>query len=290
MKGTNDSLSWTIEGRGAPLVFLHGFGANLRHWDPWMPGLVTRYTCVRIDLPGFGSAPVPPGQDYSPSGLATPVIGLIRSLDLRGCTVIGHSLGGGVGLLVALDLLDRARAGEPARLAGLVSVAGAAYPQKEPPFVHLARRGSLAALGFALVPKRWLVRTAMRAIVVQKSAVTATRVEAYAAPMREGARRRAFLDCAREIVPDDLDTLTARFPEIDVPALCLWGRQDRVVPLALGHRLADALPRGRLEVLEDCGHQVVEELPGPSLERLLSFLEGSEDGSQPSHASTGRTG
>lgn len=275
--------AWTVDGGGPPLVFLHGYGAHSRYWRPWLPYLTARYTCIRIDLPGFGTAPAPADGDYSPRGLASAVVATLHHLDLRGVTLVGHSLGGGVALLSALELLDRAHRGEPARLSRLVSVAGAAYRQHEPPFVRLARKGSLADAGFALLPKRWLVRKAMEAIVVQTDAVTDERVEDYARPMRDPARRRAFLECARRIVPDDLDDLMGRIPEIDVPALCLWGRQDPVVPLSIGRRLARELPRGRLEVLDACGHQVVEERPEASARRLLSFLADTD----PQESSTG---
>ncbi len=272
MTSSNESLAWSRVGTGPPVVFLHGYGANRFHWTPWLPCLSADYECLTIDLPGFGEAPAPAHGDYSPAGMATAVADWIEHLDLDDCTIVGHSMGGGIALLVALELLDRAAAGGRPRLGGLVSVAGAAYPQREPPFVHLARRRWVAAFGFAVLPKRWLVRMAMRQIVVQAEAVTPERVEAYARPMRNAARRRAFLDCARRIVPPDVATVTARIPEIDVPALCLWGRQDPVVPLAIGKRLAHDLPRGRLVVLENCGHQVAEEHPEESVAFIQAFL------------------
>ncbi|NNK64422.1 MAG: hypothetical protein HKO98_14590, partial [Gemmatimonadetes bacterium] len=134
----------------------------------------------------------------------------------------------------------------------------------------------LASLGFALLPKRWLIRTAMRAVVASDDVVTEQRVAGYARPMQSRARRAAYLRCARAIIPTDLDRLVARIPEIDVPALCLWGDRDPVVPLAGGRRLAAELPRGRLEVLERCGHQVVEERPNASATVLREFLTGPE--------------
>ena len=277
MSSSHNSLAWSRIGTGPPVVFLHGFGANRTHWTPWLPGLTTDHECLTVDLPGFGEAPAPADGDYSPAGMARAVVDWIEDLDLDDCTIVGHSMGGGVALLVALYLLDRAAGGGRPRLGGLVSVAGAAYPQRVPPFVHLARRRWAAGLGFALLPKRWLVRVAMRQIVVEKAAVTPERVEAYAGPMRSAARRRAFLDCARRIVPPDIAEVTARIPEIDVPALCLWGRQDPVIPLSIGRRLAHDLPRGRLEVIDGCGHQVVEERPVESLAILRAFLTSRRD-------------
>ena len=116
----------------------------------------------------------------------------------------------------------------------------------------------------------------MRAIVARDDVVTERRVAHYAHPMRSGARRAAYLRCAQAIVPPDLDRIVARIPQIDVPALCIWGDRDPVVPLAGGRRLAGELPKGRLVILERCGHQVVEERPEASATVLREFLSDPE--------------
>lgn len=268
---------WWSTGEGPLLVFLHGYGGHSAFWDPWLPTLAERYTCLRIDLPGFGAAPAPRGGDYSPRGLARAVVETLDHLGVHAPTLVGHSLGGGVALLATLMLMDRGGALQVDRL---VSVAGAAYPQRPPPFVRMAARPALFQVGLALAPKRWLVRAVMRAMVVNTGILTAARVEAYAAPIRDSARRRAFAACARQIVPRDIDQINARIPEIGAPTLCLWGDRDPVVPLGIGQRLARELPSARLAVVEACGHQVVEERPEQSLRLLLDFLDDTDSGTR----------
>jgi len=58
-----------------------------------------------------------------------------------------------------------------------------------------------------------------------------------------------------------------------VPALILWGRYDRVVPLWVGKRLLEALPNATLHVFEKCGHMPAEEIPEESFVRLATFLD-----------------
>lgn len=260
---------WTDRGQGAPLVLIHGFGAHGAHWAPWLPELERRHRVLNVDLGGFGRAPAVPGADHGPVQQAEALLLWMRELDLRHVTLVGHSLGGGIALLLALRLLDE---GED-RLAGLVSVAGAAYhTHPEPPFVRMARYPRLSRLALELVPRRWLVRTVMRQVVVQAAAVTEDRVARYAAPLRSPGSRAALVSCARTIIPPELDRLTGRYGELTLPALCLWGRQDPVIPLAAGRRLAQDLPDARLVVLERCGHLPVEERPRESLDALLDFL------------------
>ena len=58
---------------------------------------------------------------------------------------------------------------------------------------------------------------------------------------------------------------------VRAPALVVWGREDRIVPLECGERYARALPEARLEVLEDCGHFVEMERPA-ELAKLIGEM------------------
>jgi pimeloyl-ACP methyl ester carboxylesterase len=118
-----------------------------------------------------------------------------------------------------------------------------------------------------------VVSGVLRAIVYDGSAVQRQQAKAYAEPLESVECVRALCAAAESIVPPDLDRVVARYPEIDRPALLLWGRQDRVVPLWVGERLARELPRARLRVLERCGHLPPEEHPDASWAVVERFLE-----------------
>ena len=253
---------------GSPLVLLHGFGASSFSWRYWIPALAEDHEVWAVDLKGHGSAPAPPDDRYTPHDHAELIHRFIIHNDLREVTLFGHSMGGGIALLAALRLLDQER------LQRLVLVAGAAYPQRLPPFVSLARKGRASRWLFKLIPKRRLIRWILRSIVHDPATVSGAQVEAYAEPLRRAPVRHALIKTALGIVPPDLDELTARYPQIDVPTLLLWGRHDRVVPLSVGERLSDVLPRATLEVMEECGHMPPEELPKESLAIVKRFLKG----------------
>jgi len=108
--------------------------------------------------------------------------------------------------------------------------------------------------------------------VFEPGSVDDDQVEGYAMPLRSAASRRALVASAQQLVPPDLDRLTARYAELDVPALLLWGRDDPVVPLAIGERLEGDLPRARLAILDRCGHLPAEERPRESVSTLEAFL------------------
>ena len=260
------------------LVLLHGFGATSRTWDPWLPALEARGHVVRIDLKGFGGSPKPTDGRYDPEEQARLVVETIGRLGLgpggpadapRPALVpIGHSFGGSVALLAAMMLAD---AGAPP--AGLVVVAGPAFRQRLPPFVRLARHPEASAALMRGLGARLIVGQVFRSVVYDPGIVTSEMIERYASGLDDAASVRGLLRCAGQVEPQDVDRLTARYPSLDVPTLLLWGRHDRVVPLHVGQRLARALPRATLRVLDRCGHVPQEEMPERSLAEVEAFLE-----------------
>jgi pimeloyl-ACP methyl ester carboxylesterase len=258
-----------VRGEGPPILLVHGYGASSHSFRLWVPTLAQSHRVILVDLKGFGSAPKPDDDRYSPIDLARPLADLVVRMGLTDLTLLGHSLGGAVILVAALALLD---AGELGRLRALVGLAGTAYPQKLPPFAVIAQRPRLFRIALTAIPKRWLIRRVLRTVVYDPGSIDAAQVEGYAAPLRSAGARRALVASARQLVPPDADRLTSRYPELDVPTLLLWGRQDPVVPLGLAKRLRAALPRARLVILDRCGHLPAEEQPAESLRVVEDFL------------------
>ena len=251
------------------IVLLHGYGGSSFSWRYWAPFLAKRAHVVLVDMKGFGSAPKPDDGQYGPRHQAELIYRLILQADLQRVTLIGHSLGGGVALGAALRLLDS----EPGRLKRLILVASAAYKQRMPLFVALAKYRRLASTALRILGTQFVIRHVLKSIVFDPSEVSDDQVLGYAKPLSSPEAHRALIDTALAIIPPDLEKLTARFEELDVPTLVLWGRQDRVVPLWVGERLADKLPDAKLQVLENCGHMPAEELPKESWEALQAFLD-----------------
>lgn len=250
-----------------PLVLLHGFAGSSFTWRYWTPELASSHRVILVDLKGHGSAPAPADGRYSPADQADLVHRLILHEDLTGVTLVGHSMGGAVALLVALRMLDA----EDQRLERLALIAGAGLPQPLPTFIRVAR-GLFGRVFLRWYPKRRLVRRILRAIVHDPSMVSESQVHGYAEPLARPDHQRAVLETASQLVPEDPDAYTARFSEIEVPTLLLWGESDRAVPPWVGERLAELLPNATFEVLEDCGHLPPEERWAESLESFRRFL------------------
>jgi len=253
---------------GAPVVLLHGFGTNGYTWSRWAPKLSEEHRLHIVEMKGFGEAPKPRDHRYSPQHQADLLQRWILENDLHDITLVGHSLGGGVALLTALRESKEATR----RIKRLVLVASIAYPQPVPRALRFLARPFLGPLALRLLPKKRVIRTALRMAYHPANPVSESYVEAYARPLRTAEARQALSCSAAQLLPPGAESLAGEYRKIELPTLLLWGRQDRVVPTWVGERLSRELPEARLEIVDECGHMPQEEKPAESLERFRTFF------------------
>lgn len=87
--------------KGTPLLLLHGLGGTGRVWDGLIDTLDDHWRWLAPDLPGHGGSPPLPGG-YSFGGMAAEAArALASSARDRPVAVLGHSLGGVIGLTLA---------------------------------------------------------------------------------------------------------------------------------------------------------------------------------------------
>jgi len=87
--------------------------------------------------------------------------------------------------------------------------------------------------------------------------------------------RRIRRDLAKYAGPIDrlaYVRLAEKLPGFTKPTLIVWGKDDRVMPLAHGRRLADILPNARLVELSDCGTLISLDQPKRLAETIRAFL------------------
>lgn len=91
-------IAYYSEGKGDPVVLLHGFCEDSAIWEGYAQGLPD-CRLIRIDLPGFGASQYLPGASIS--DMAEAVHGIVVSLVSTPVILIGHSMGGYVSLAFA---------------------------------------------------------------------------------------------------------------------------------------------------------------------------------------------
>jgi len=261
-----------ICGHGPPILLIHGFGASSFTWSKIVSSLAANHRVITVDLKGFGRSKKPRDGRYTLREQAAAVMNVIETLDLSEMILIGHSMGGGVALLLSMALEQEA----PRRLRRLVLIDSIAYPQRLPHFVILLRLPLVGSLIMGLLPAAWLVRYVLSFAYFDRGKIEPAFVEEYAAPLRCRGGRAALIAAARAIIPPDINQLIEQYRTIRSPVLLLAGRQDRFVPLAIARRLAAAIPNADLKVLDQCGHVPHEEQPEFTMSILREILAISD--------------
>jgi pimeloyl-ACP methyl ester carboxylesterase len=81
------------EGSGFPVLLIHGFCETHEIWNSFSEKLSDQYRVLSVDLPGFGKSPFL-DTPFSIKDVATKVLEWVRSIEIKECVIIGHSLGG----------------------------------------------------------------------------------------------------------------------------------------------------------------------------------------------------
>jgi pimeloyl-ACP methyl ester carboxylesterase len=255
-------------GEGPPVLLIHGFGTNTFTWRHVAPDLARDHRVIAVDLKGFGQSDKPFDERYSAQDQAELLTQLILDRDLKDLTIVGHSYGGGVALLLALEADTRLKG----RIGRLVLIDTIAYPQEIPVFFKLLDTPVVSQVGVRMAPTDFQIRMALRIAYYDNSKIGPDEIEAYAAPMKTAAGKHAIIHSARQILPPDADAIAARYSSIQLPTLILWCDHDRIVPLDIGLKLRRELPNSSLRLISECGHLPQEEQPEATMLQIREFL------------------
>jgi pimeloyl-ACP methyl ester carboxylesterase len=253
-----------LEGGGPPVVLLHGQGGWAGVWVPVMADLARDHRVVAPDLPGLGASRVdgpPPGTDR--------LLAWLGDLLDRTCpappVLVGVSLGGSIAARFAAAHGDR--------LAGLVlvSMGGLVGKVRIPPAMllalvrHAIRPTDRSATGM-LRQVSVDVDRARRRMGDRWGPFRAYSLELARTPSVRRANRHLLRELGlRQLPPDEL-------ARIDVPTTLVWGRQDRVMPLATAEE-ASVRYGWPLEAIDDAGHFLGVDQPEAFLQALRRALD-----------------
>ena len=257
-------IRYFVGGDGPSLVLVHGLGGAASNWVELAPALARSYRVLALDLPGHGgSAPLPAAPSLTP--FADVVRTVTEREALLPAAVVGHSLGGLVGLRLALRRPDAVRALLLAAAAGISS--GTRAREVAVTTLVLARPARLVAPFRRLVARLELLRYPVFGFfeVSDPAALSPAAVEGFLAGP---ALHADVLSAGRALVADD--------PRVDLggvgcPCIVLAGARDRMVPVVDAIEYARRL-RAPLRIVSDCGHLVIGERPDACVEAIAELL------------------
>ena len=242
------------DGGGDPVLFLHGYGADLNNWLFNQPAVAANHTTYALDLPGHGGSAKAVG-DGTIASLAATVLAFMQARDIAKAHLVGHSMGGAVALALVT--------GQPDKVASATLVCPAGLgPEIAMDYID----------GFIGASRRKKMEPVLQMLVANPDLVTGEMIEDVLKYKRLDGVDAALRTLRDAIFPGGKQGLVLkdRLAEAQVPIQVLWGSQDRVLPPSHGQGLPD---RVQVTVFEDAGHLAHMEKAGEvnaAIEALLA--------------------
>jgi 3-oxoadipate enol-lactonase len=241
------TLHHRLDGDGERVLVLSGsLGSTLDMWEPQIPALAERFRVLRIDHPGHGGSPL---LSVTVKGISHEVVTLLDELRLRQVSFCGLSLGGAVGMRLALDAPERLD-----RLVLCCTSMRFATPDVWEDRAELVREAGVEAIA-DVVLERWFSP--------EFGDVRRYREMLVSTP-REGYAR-----CCEAVRDWDV---RGRLGDVRAPTLVIAGADDPSTPPAELEAIAGEIPGARLVVLGRARHLVNVERATEFNDALLSFL------------------
>ncbi|MBP7370745.1 MAG: alpha/beta fold hydrolase, partial [Arenimonas sp.] len=133
-KTVNDERwSYLEAGQGELIVLVHGYTGSKENWLPIMRALAKTHRVIAVDLPGWGESEPITGKDYGPLAQAEQLSAFLKSENQAAALLVGHSMGGMIAGMLALD--------HPQQVQRLVLMSSAGVIPAQNEFARLSLQG-----------------------------------------------------------------------------------------------------------------------------------------------------
>jgi len=239
---TNIDWFYEVEGRGEPLVFLHGWGVNSRIWRQQVKYFSRSFKVLSVDLPGHGETQY---HTVTFNDMVYGLIDIMTHLEMVPATIIGSSMGG----LVAFKVYDIC----PDKIKALVMVGSQPKFAKSDDYPFGLDVTSLQKLAQQIdshYPN--MLNIFFRSLFTKEE--RATRRFKWIQTFRKTdflPDKKALLEMLTTLEQQDMRSV---LPKIHVPVQFINGTDDYICPVKLYAYLSEQIPHARLDWFERCGH------------------------------------
>jgi pyruvate dehydrogenase E2 component (dihydrolipoamide acetyltransferase) len=244
------------DAEGRPLLLLHGFSGDLNNWMFNQPALAQRASVYALDLPGHGvSSKTIEAGDIG--AMAAAVLGFMDAVGIPTAHLVGHSMGGGIALQLALD--------HPDRVSSLTLIAPIGLgPDINAGFIN----------GFIAASRRKDMKPVLAQLFADESLVNRDMINDVLKYKRLDGVEPALKRIAEAVFADNRQSLVLidRLGELVLPAQCIWGADDRIVPAAHGAGLPANIT---VHTLVATGHMAHMEKAGDVNRLIEEFVSGA---------------
>ncbi len=261
------------------VVILPGLGTSADFWELNIPVLAEQYHVLAIDIPGFGKSDKPDAS-YELPWLCERLLAFLDAKGVQRASFIGGSMGGHLGLLLALDHADRVEK---------LVMTGACGGWPEPDI--------LLTLGFKVVWSDAVVTDHLRRNwpsiherLYERHTPMTERIFRHQMAVR--AHPTAFKPegraSARALKSIFYNTCRHRLADLEKPVLLIWGEEDFIHLPKDGVHFRAHFPNSRLVIVPGAAHEVMVDKTEIFNSTVLAFLKDGIAGVQDSYT-TGKT-
>jgi len=239
-------------GKGVPLLLIHGFGGDLDNWLFNIDALSEKTPVYALDLPGHGQS-VKAVENPGLETMVGAVIQLMDHLKVEKMHLAGHSMGGLVAAQTAISNPDRVASLSLISSAGLGKDINAEYIDG---FVSAANRKELKPKLKHLFANQDLVSRSMVNDLLKYKRLDG--VQTFLEALKDN-----LFSCGKQVV-----SVVASLEALECPQQVIWGEADAVIPQAHANGITGAT----VTVIAGAGHMVQMEESSRVNELLKEFL------------------
>ncbi len=251
----NFKVCYIEKGTGPTLLILPGLTLGAHNWRFNLERYWDKFHVILMDFPGYGKSDAP-DVDYSIAFFKEVVLEFMEKKGIKHAAVLGHSLGGQVGIVLAAE--------HPEMVDALILETATGVRPRYGILEDIAIRLYITADRFATLPEQKLreytevnffaPEPAQEELIDYQLSFRAH----YGDTEIFRARNEAFTRGAVNIILTDV---RAYVPRIKAPTLIMWGRNDRLDSVENAYWLYRKIPDAQLYMIEHCGHQPHLEKP-----------------------------
>ena len=250
-------LNYIMEGKGFPLILVHGLSDDLRFWTPLIPKLSGNYRTIALDLRGHGSSSKPEGP-YSIEQFSRDLCDMLNKLNIKKAHFIGFSMGGAV--------VQELTVKHPEMVSSMILISSFSYVDSKLNEILRKLRKSLVEGGFAAFFDEILP------LVLTPKLINENRAELQ--QVKEEKVKTESADALISAVEACMEfDIKDKISMISKPTLIISGKEDIFLQDVFAEQMHILIRGSKREIVENTGHNILilENIPF-LLKSILEFL------------------
>ncbi|GAB6097222.1 alpha/beta fold hydrolase [Desulfatiferula olefinivorans] len=244
------------------ILMIHGFGGDKDNWIRLCDKMPAGYRFLVPDLPGHGESASDLSNTYTIENQARWLAEFLAALNVDTVHLVGNSMGGAIGIRLALDHPDTVRT--------LTLLDSAGVFRTESEFIQMVKQG----VNPLVVSSEEDFKRLMNLVMEKKPYIPGPIFDVLAEKKiaRKDKDEKIFTDMQADIL-----TMENRLSDLSLPTLIVWGDHDRVLHVDNASVFHEKIGGSRLTILKNIGHLPMLEDPKKTAAVYDAFLSDTRN-------------